>query len=131
MLAGLDKGMDVPVSRRQAAGKLRQLVQILANVDIVESEIESKRNKINRLSFSCVDLYLCLLCTRKRRIIQNILIDEGIDLFTKKLDVINIFRQLMRIEKYEHLNNLLKPVEMSDECKLRLQKLNYPKNLGL
>ena len=29
----------------------------------------------------------------------------------------------MKIDKYEHLNNELKPIEMSDECKLRLQKL--------
>ena len=45
-------------------------------------------------------------------------------MFSEKLDVINIFRQLMKIEKYEHLNNELDPIQMSDNCKLKLQKFN-------
>ena len=93
-------------------------------------ETEGKRNKISRVNFSCADLYLCLFCTRKRKKISNILIDEGMQIFTEKLDIINIFNQLMKIENYENLNNELKPMEMSDECKLRLEKLNYRKNLG-
>ena len=71
-----------------------------------------------------MDLYICLLCTRKRKNIKNILLDEGMEMFSEKLDVINIFRQLMKIEKYEHLNNELDPIQMSDNCKLKLQKFN-------
>ena len=41
------------------------------------------------------------------------------------MDVINIFSQIMKIEKYENLNNQIKPIEMSDECKLRLEKFKY------
>ena len=51
-------------------------------------------------------------------------------MFSKKLDVINIFNQLTKIEKNEHLNNEIKPIVMSEECKLRLQKFKYPKNSG-
>ena len=93
-------------------------------------ETEGKRNKISRVNFSCVDLYLCLFCTRKRKKISNILIDEGMQMFSEKLDIINIFNQLMKIENYDNLNNELKPIEMSDECKVRLEKLNYTKNVG-
>ena len=94
-------------------------------------EMEEKRNKISKITFTSVDLYLCFLCTRKRKNIKNILMDEGMDMFSQKLDVINIFRQLMKIEKNETLNNNeLKPIDMSDECKLRLQKFKYPENFG-
>jgi hypothetical protein len=85
-------------------------------------EFEGKNNKISKISFNWVGLYICLLCTRKRKNIKNILLDEGMELFSEKLDVINIFRQLMKIENNKHFNNELIPILMSDECKLKLQK---------
>ena len=85
-------------------------------------EFEGKNNKISKISFNWVDLYICLLCTRKRKNIKNILLDEGMELFSEKLDVINIFRQLMKIENNKHFNNEFMPILMSDECKLKLQK---------
>ena len=108
------------------------MVKISNEHDLNEGnkETEGKRNKISRVNFTCVDLYVCFLCTRKRKKIDNILIDEGMEIFTKKLDIINIFNQLIKIENYKFLDNDLKPIEMSDECKSRLQKMNYLKNQG-
>ena len=108
------------------------MVKISNDHDLNEGnkETEGKRNKISRVNFTCVDLYLCFLCTRKRKKLDNILIDEGMEIFTKKLDIINIFNQLIKIENYKFLDNDLKPIEMSDECKSRLQKMNYLKNQG-
>ena len=95
---------------------------------IIETEKVS-RQKISKLTFTKVDLYVCFLCTRKRKKIQNILIDEGMNMFSEKLDVINIFTKLMKIEDFENLAHKEKAIEMSDECKKRLQDFNYPKNL--
>lgn len=51
------------------------------------------------------------------------------NMFSEKLDVINIFTKLMKIEDFENLAHKEKAIEMSDECKKRLQDFNYPKNL--
>ena len=98
------------------------------NEKIIETGKES-RKKISKLTFTKVDLYLCFLCTRHRKKIQNVLIDEGMNMFSEKLDVINIFSKLMKIEDFENLARKEKTIEMSDECKKRLQDIKYPKNL--
>ena len=102
-----------------------------SNTDFEEKTIEIgkvSRRKITKLIFTKVDLYLCFLCIRKRKKIQNILIDEGMNLFSEKLDVINIFSKLMKIEDFENLSHKEKTIEMSDECKKRLQDIEYPNN---
>ena len=102
-----------------------------SNFNFNERAIETgkeSRKKISKLTFTKVDLYICFLCTRKRKKIQNVLIDEGMNLFSEKLDIINIFSKLMKIEDFENLARKEKTIEMSDECKKRMQDLNYPKN---
>ena len=72
-------------------------------------------------------IYLCFLCVRRRKIIQNVLLDEGMNIISNKLDIFNIFDALNRDEK---LNDKLwknEDIEMSDECKARLQEIN---NMG-
>jgi len=104
-----------------------------SNIELEDNIIEigkGSRKKISKLAFTKVDLYLCFLCTRKRKKkIQNILIDEGMNLFSEKLDVINIFSKLMKIEDFENLSHKTKSIEMSDECKKRLQDINYPNKM--
>jgi len=104
-----------------------------SNFNLDEKMIETgkgSRKKISKLTFTKVDLYICFLCTRKRKKIKNILIDEGMNMFSEKLDVINIFSKLMKIEDFENLSRSReKTIEMSDECKKRLQDFNYPNNL--
>ena len=89
-----------------------------------------KRKIISKIQFSKVDLYLCFLCTRKRKKIQNVLIDEGMNMFSEKLDVINIFSKLMKIENLDNLYKYANSVEMSDECKAKLQNIKYSKEFG-
>ena len=102
-----------------------------SNIDFEEKTIEIGKvssRKITKFTFTKVDLYLCFLCIRKRKKIQNILIDEGMNLFSEKLDVINIFSKLMKIEDFENLSHKEKTIEMSDQCKKRLQDINYQNN---
>ena len=44
-------------------------------------------------------IYLCFLCVRRRKIIQNVLLDEGMNIISNKLDIFNIFDILNRDEK--------------------------------
>jgi len=50
--------------------------------------------KINKKRTCC-----CFLCTRKKRNIQNILLDEGMRIITEKLDILNMFKKMFRDEK--------------------------------
>ena len=95
---------------------------------IKETE-KTPRNKITKIKFNFVDLYICFLCTRRRKKIENILIDEAMDLFSEKLDVINIFSKLVKLENFENINKDAKPFGISDECKMKLEKMKYPKGL--
>ena len=60
-------------------------------------------------------IYLCFLCVRRRKITQNVLLDEGMNIISNKLDIFNIFDALNRDEKLN--DKLLKneDIEMSDE----------------
>ena len=103
-----------------------------SHADFEENIVEigkGSRRKISKLTFTKVDLYVCFICTRKRKKIQNVLIDEGMNLFTEKLDVINIFSKLMKLEDFENFSHKEKEIAMSDECKKRLQDYNYSKKL--
>ena len=71
-----------------------------------------KKLKINR---GCI--YFCFLCVRKRKNLQNILLDEGIKLITDKLDLINIFKNLCINEKNEEIIN------MTDNCKKSIEQI--------
>ena len=81
------------------------------------------KNIIDKVNFSKVDKFVCFFCIRKRTNLQNILIDEGMELVSEYLDVINIFKRA-------HLENKLLGkidnedfIEMSDECKKGVQKV--------
>ena len=43
----------------------------------------------------------CFLCARKKRNIQNILLDEGLRIITEKLDILNMFKKMFRDEKMQ------------------------------
>ena len=63
------------------------------------------------------------MCAKRRKNVQNILLDEGMAVIAQNLDVVNIFNKIYRDGKFEDIikNNSLK---MSDECINRLVKLN-------
>ena len=66
-------------------------------------------------------LLLLLLCVRKRKNLQNVLLDEGMKVITEKLDIMNFFKKLYRDEKLQEKDIILHDsIEMSDECKEKL-----------
>jgi len=79
---------------------------------------------IRKIKMTRAWVYLCFLCVRRRKIVQNVLLDEGMNIISNKLDIFNIFYSLNR---YEKLNNKLwknEYIEMSDKSKARLQTIN-------
>ena len=92
----------------------------------------SKKNKrseehiIDKIRMTRCCVYCCFCYARRRKIIQNILLDEGMNIISDKLDVFNIFEQLYKNEynpekeKTKHTNI----IEMSDSC---IYKLNSHK----
>ena len=103
------------------------------NIDIYSQtkETEQKTNNvIKRIEFTKVDLYLCFLCTRRRKKVENILIDEGMEMFCEKLDVINIFTKLMLMDNFTNSKEEEKSKEMSDECKSKLKLYEIEKKLN-
>jgi hypothetical protein len=89
---------------------------------IKNQEIE-KRNIITHIKINKCYICFFFLCIKRRKNIQNILINEGMSVITQNLDVVNIFNKIYRDGKIEDIikNHTIK---MSDECVNRLIKLN-------
>ena len=69
----------------------------------------------------------CLCCVNKKKNMNKYLFEEGIKIFTEKLDILNLFDKLFIVEKLQtHFNYKENYIEMSEECKQyinRFQKL--------
>jgi len=97
-------------------------------------EAETKKEKykeknpeiiIDKIKLNKMCIYLCFCCVRKRRNLQNILLDEGMKIIIENLDIMNLFRNLHRLEKMRDKNNTKDDViEMSEECKINLRYIN-------
>ena len=87
-----------------------------------KQEIET-RNIITHIKVNKCWFYFFFLCAKKRKNVQNILLNEGMAVITQNLDVLNIFNKIYRDGKIKDIikNHTLK---MSDECVNRLVKLN-------
>ena len=60
---------------------------------------------------------------------ENILINEGMKVITEKLDIINLFKKLVKDEIIQERENIINDsIEMSDECKANLYSI-YKKAL--
>ena len=94
------------------------------NTDNLNQEDKEKvEHIISKIKMNRACIYLCFCCARRRKIMQNFLIDEGMFIISQKLDVFNIFEHL-----YENEKNLQKEktkkadiIEMSDICKFNLK----------
>ena len=60
-----------------------------------ETEKDIKNDKIiEKIKFNIFYTYFCFLCLRKKKNLQNELLDKGMNLVHKKLDIFNIFKKL-------------------------------------
>ena len=92
------------------------------NNEIIEND---KKNCliVEKIKINKCCLYFCFLCVRKRKNIENILLDEGMRIITEKLDIINIFKKLCKddIDLSEE-----KIIKMSGSCIKKLREINNP-----
>ena len=81
-----------------------------------------KKRIINNIQFNCISTYLWFLCVRKRKNINNILLDEGNNILVEQLDIINLFRKLLKDEQNFEITSRNENIDMSETCKLNLQE---------
>jgi hypothetical protein len=86
---------------------------------------EIAKHFVNKIKMTRACIYLFFCCTRRRKIIQNVLIDEGMLIISEKLDVFNIFEQLYKNGKIQEKvkRREIDTIEMSDICKKKLKTL--------
>ena len=89
---------------------------------------QNKENIISKINLKRSSIYCCFLFIRKRKTIENILLDEGMNVIRENLDIFNIFDKMYRSEKI-HLKLINQEIfEMSDGCKKMLLSKYNKKN---
>ena len=88
-----------------------------------KNQKSEKRNIIYYIKVNKCCICFFFLCAKRRKNVQNILLNEGMVLITQNLDIVNIFNKIYRNGKIEDTikNHTLK---MSDECANRLVEFN-------
>ena len=91
-------------------------------INIKEENGETNRRIIKKVEINKFCTYLCFLCVRKRKNLENILLDEGMNIIVEQLDVINLFKKM---HKNVNIQDALKKdlIEMSDECKMNMNDI--------
>ena len=130
------QGVDQEIFKRKKSGiSQSDKLENITNINYYNStpnHIEDHQENNNylkkvRLNRACVYLWFCFV--RRRKILDNILIDEGMDFISKRLDIFNLFDKVYKLElRNEKINNKVLP--MSDECKTRLKLLELEQNLN-
>ena len=91
---------------------------VFENSKVDSSYNEKSLVKKVRMNRACIYLWFCFV--RRRRITENVLLNEGMDLISKRLDIFNIFEKIYKAEqRNEPLTN--KVFSMSNECKTALK----------
>ena len=71
-----------------------------------ETEKDNKNDKIiEKIKFNILYTYFCFLCLRRKKNLQNDLLDKGMKIVYQKLDIFNIFKKLYLLDsKSEEIN---------------------------
>ena len=77
---------------------------------------------INDIDLKYILILLCHCCLQKRKTVNKILLNESMNIITKKLDIFNIFRNICLIE-YTNNHNCLEIIKMSKESSEDLSKI--------
>ena len=112
------------INRRNFIRRTINNINIIKNIDIYNYKNKGEEldgTIINKIKINKCCIYFCFLCVRKRKNMENILLDEGMRIIIEKLDIINIFKSLYRDDmglKEE------KVIIMSNNCIKRLNEIN-------
>jgi hypothetical protein len=87
-------------------------------------KVNEKRRIIKKIRINRIYTYFCFLCLKKSKNIQNILLNEGMKLIIEKLDILNLFKNIYKVENIkENFKNEDDIIEMSNECKNNLKDI--------
>ena len=93
----------------------------------VSDRVDNERKIIDKVKISKWCTCCCFLCARKMRNIQNILLDEGMRIIMEKLDILNMFKKMIRDEKIqENYDFKNEEINMSQKCKQNIQSIYNP-----
>ena len=116
------------ISRRLSKISLRNKRKRNSINDVVMKDGNNNTPKIiDKIKINRACIYCCFLCVRRRKNMENILLDEGINIICERLDVINLFHKIYRIENMEYIQNKFREKNIyspiSNESKTKLLSL--------
>ena len=91
---------------------------------LMKNENGSKKILISKIRINRTCLYICFFYVRKRKNLQNVLLNEGMKLIVEKLDLLNLFRTVYRDEKIHLKINNDDLIKMSNICRKNLEVIN-------
>ena len=90
----------------------------------IQSKNSENRRIVDRIKMNCCCICFWFCFARKKKNIQKILLDEGMNIIVENLDIINIFNKIyianiigQSLKKTENI------FEMSETCKQKMQDL--------
>jgi hypothetical protein len=96
-----------------------------------QNKKKTKKNKkkiklVEKIEFKSFCVYCCICCLKKRKIIQNILIEEGMKIISENLDIFNIFMRLQKgkKEKQSLIKEKEDTIKMSDVCQKKIKDIS-------
>ena len=93
--------------------------------DDIEKDNKKKIISKVRLNRACIYLWFCFV--RRGNNINNVLLNEGMDIISRRLDIFNLFEKMNKAEqRNEPL--LIKEFSMSDDCKRGLKLVRFETN---
>ena len=98
--------------------------EIYSNHFSNQEESENQKNNIvNKVRLTRACVYLCFCFTRRRKILENVLLDEGMNIISENIDIFNIFEKMYKNEEIMEKLVSNNTIEMSDKCKIKLQSI--------
>ena len=92
------------------------------NINMEEEKDIGNRRIVKKIKMNKFCTYLCFFCSRKRKNLENILLDEGMNIVVEQLDVINMFKKLHKDGIIQKTLNR-DPIQLSDECKMNMNDI--------
>ena len=96
-----------------------------------EKEINNSENRriIERIKMNCFCIYCGFCFATKKKNVQNLLLDEGMNVIIENLDIMNIFKKIFNINNLENRFTVNQIFEMSDNCKKEINNLTLHKEM--
>ena len=91
--------------------------------DDKNNEKKEKQKIVRKIKINRACIYFCFFCVRKRKNLQNVLLDEGMKLIMQRLDLLNLFRAIYKNEKINLSFPREEYIKMSDNCKKEIEHI--------